>query len=64
MDVPWTYKGIDVYPHDHNTMGLRWDARSPWGRLRADSKQGMKSLINQALRVHGLIRADLPQRAI
>ena len=50
----WTYKGIDVFPHDLNSMGLRWDAHSPWGRLRADTKQGMRELITQTMADNGI----------
>ena len=46
---PWRYKGFDIYPHDFNSMGLRWYARSPWGLLRADTKDGMRELINNEL---------------
>jgi hypothetical protein len=47
----WTYKGIDVYPADRNSAGLRWAARTPdsWPAappmLRANTKQGMRELI-------------------
>lgn len=61
----WTYKGLDIWPHDRNSMGLRWYAYSLWDdtpKLRADSKAGMRALINEALKAHGLTSAHLPQR--
>lgn len=45
----WTYKGINVYPADRNSSGIRWTALGPNGRLRADTMQGMKQLITEAL---------------
>lgn len=42
----WTYKGIDVFPADRNSSGIRWYARTQNGILKADTKQGMKQLIN------------------
>ena len=50
----WTYKGVDVDRHGPNSMGLRWIARNPNpnGRtlyLRADTKDGMRELITDAL---------------
>lgn len=41
----WTYKGIDVFRADINSSGIRWYARTPWGILRADTKQSMRELI-------------------
>jgi len=43
----WTYKGIDVYPADNNTIGIRWYARTDKGKLRADTKELMRKLINK-----------------
>lgn len=44
----WTYKGIDIFRSDSSyAMGIKWEAFSQWGRLRADSKQSMRQLINQ-----------------
>lgn len=60
----WTYKGINVYPADRNSAGLRWEAFGPWGRLRADSKTSMRTLITGALTAHGLTSARLPQRRV
>lgn len=64
----WAYKGIDVHyggRHSFYSWGLRWYARVPWDNepmLRADSKQGMRELINDVLERHGLIRIGLPKR--
>lgn len=43
----WTYKGVDVYPADRNSSGIRWYARtySGEGVLRADTKDGIRRLI-------------------
>lgn len=50
---PWTYKGIDIYPADPNTSGIRWHARIPdsptVNSFRADTKEGMRELINDHL---------------
>ncbi len=45
----WTYKGIDVSRADRNSSGIRWEAFTQYGRLRADTKEGMKQLINEVL---------------
>jgi hypothetical protein len=46
--MPWTYKGIDVYPADRNASGIRWYARPGTGSaLRADTKASMRQLISQ-----------------
>ena len=46
----WTYRGIDIF-RSSTDMGTRW--QSEWvdlpkfsGRLRADTKDGMRDLIN------------------
>jgi len=47
----WTYKGVGVYRAGANSSGIRWYARVPGqpSRLRADSKQSMRDLINHYL---------------
>ncbi len=46
----WTYKGVDVFPADRNSSGIRWYARAGLGyTLRADSKASMKGLISDEL---------------
>lgn len=56
---PWTYKGFTVYPRDVNGSGVRWQAVIPTdrmaehagcSRLAADTKQGMRDLINHLLK--------------
>lgn len=42
----WTYKGVDIHPADRNSSGIRWWALTDKGRIMADTKQGMKQLIN------------------
>ncbi len=41
----WTYKGVDVFRADRNSMGLRWYCRTPNGMLRADTKANMRHFI-------------------
>ena len=54
MFLMWTYKGIDVFPADINSSGIRWYARMGIGiTLRADTKQGMRELINHNLKARG-----------
>lgn len=48
----WTYKGINIYRHGRNSMGLRWYALSPWGFLRSDSKESMRGLITETMAEH------------
>lgn len=45
----WTYKGFNIFQADHNAYGIKWESFTQWGRLRADSKQSMKQLINKYL---------------
>ena len=42
-----TYKGYNIYPHDFNTMGLKYMAMGNNGRLRASTLAGIKMLINE-----------------
>jgi hypothetical protein len=49
----WTYKGIDVYRADVNSSGIRWYARTSAGTLRADTKAGMRDLINHYRKFNG-----------
>jgi hypothetical protein len=44
---PWKYRGVDVYPYERNSSGIRWYARTASGMLRADSKQMMRFAINE-----------------
>jgi hypothetical protein len=43
----WTYKGINVWTADRNSSGIRWEAFTDQGRMRADSKAGMRQLITE-----------------
>jgi hypothetical protein len=52
----WTYKGIDVFRADINSSGIRWYARTPWGILRADTKQSMRELISATMADNGVTR--------
>lgn len=45
----WTYYGVNVWPADRNSAGLRWDALTDLGRMRADTKDGMRELIRRAV---------------
>lgn len=38
----WTYKGVNVFPAELNGSGIRWTALG----LRANTKEGMRQLIN------------------
>lgn len=55
MGEQWTYYGVDIYPSDRNSAGIRWYCHNPDGDphtpplLRADTKDGMRSLIREAL---------------
>jgi len=51
----WTYKGLDIFQADRNSMGLRWYARVPFGplnRLWTYSKADMRQMITQYLHEH------------
>lgn len=50
----WAYKGIDVFRAAPNSSGIRWYARTPWGRLRAGTKQSMRELISATLADNGV----------
>ena len=41
----WIYRGVNVWPADRNASGIRWEAMTSHGRLRADSKASMRDLI-------------------
>ena len=43
----WTYKGVNIWRADRNGSGIRWEAFTDNGRLRADTKQSMSDLINE-----------------
>lgn len=44
-----TYRGVDIFPADRNASGIRWNARVAGEYLRADTLQGIKRLIKEAL---------------
>lgn len=47
---PHIYRGIAILPADRNASGIRWTARMDDGtRLRADTLQGIKQMIADAL---------------
>lgn len=52
MKLPksWTYKGVYVMPATRNASGIRWAAHANGAWLRADTKEGMRRLINDALK--------------
>lgn len=44
------HAGVYIFPADHNSSGIRWNARLASGEyLRADSLAGMRSFINEKL---------------
>jgi len=45
-----TYKGYDIFKHDPNSSGLRWYTYGKEMKLRADTLQGIKQLINQDIK--------------
>ncbi len=44
----WTYKGVNVYPAEINSSGIRWYALGFGGTLKADTKESMRQLITEA----------------
>ena len=51
---PWRYKGINIDPAGVNGSGIRWNALTPWGILRADSKQSMRELVTDVMTANGV----------
>ncbi len=46
----WEYKGVMILPANFNGSGIRWTANAHVGyTLKADTKQGMRELITEAL---------------
>lgn len=46
----WIYRGVFVLPAGRNAYGIRWTANAHVGScLRADSKDGMRELIRDAI---------------
>lgn len=45
----WAYRGVDIYPADRNGSGMRYWALTAKGRLMADTMDGMRRLIREAL---------------
>jgi hypothetical protein len=46
----WIYKGFYIYPASRNSSGIRWYCLSGrGGYLRADTKAGIRELINEQL---------------
>lgn len=45
----WVYLGVNVYPADRNSSGIRWHTIAP--NLRADTKSGMRELIREQKRL-------------
>lgn len=58
----WTYKGLDIYRADINSSGIRWYTRSPWGILRADTKESMRHLITETMAANGITRFSYSSR--
>lgn len=50
----WSYKGCDIFRTSRNSAGLRWETFSLHGRLRADTKDGMRELITATYTEHGI----------
>ena len=45
----WTYKGFYISRADRNSSGIKWECFTNAGRLRSDTKEGIKQLINSLL---------------
>jgi hypothetical protein len=45
----WTYYGVHVSPADCNSAGMRWESFTSKGRMRADTKDGMRWLIRETV---------------
>lgn len=44
-----TYYGVNIWPSDRNSSGIRWTATIDGVRLRADTLAGMKELIREVV---------------
>jgi len=47
-----TYKGVDIFNADSNSTGIKYYARYNGETLRADTLQGIKNLIDNAILEH------------
>lgn len=45
-----TYFGVNIYPADMNSSGIRWVATYEGEKLRADTLSGIKSLIKNRVK--------------
>jgi hypothetical protein len=52
-----TYKGVNIWPADRNSSGIRWTATVNGYRLRADTLAGIKELITDQLALWGAYSA-------
>lgn len=46
---PRVYKGVIIHRASRNSSGIRWFAYTPSGRKMADTLDGIKQLITQAI---------------
>ena len=49
MDAIKWYKGVAIYPAGINSSGIRWTARVNGRLLRADTLNGIRAIISDAL---------------
>ena len=45
----WTYYGVNIWPAGRNSAGMRWEAFTSKGRMRADTKDGMRELVRETV---------------
>ncbi len=43
------YKGVNIHPAGRNASGIRWNALTDQGILRADTLAGLKQLIRETI---------------
>lgn len=48
-----TYRGVNIWPADRNSSGIRWEAHYRGERLRADTLAGIKAEISRRVRLMG-----------
>ena len=52
-----TYKGVNLWPADRNSSGIRWEATVNSARLRADTLAGIKQMVSAELALWGAYSA-------
>ena len=57
-ETPRIYKGVNIWPADRNSSGIRWTATVGGERLRADTLAGIKELVSDRLDTWGYYRPN------